>query len=1219
MRVRLDQQRLLAFLAHSRLSQNHWALKLGLSRGHWSEIVNGKHPYPSPKTRERMLEVLGLSFDELFEIEAESPSWADTDFRRAIADRYLIDSELGQGGMGAVYLARDARHGRTVALKVISPEAVSGIGVTQFLREIATVAHLQHPHILPLFDSGEVAGHPFYVMPYIRGGSLRARLQSAIRLPVDEAVALTAGIASALQHAHEASILHCDVKPENILLDGAHAYVMDFGVARKLHAEFLPWAQRKELDLSAGTPAYVSPEQASGENALDTRTDVYSLACVTYEMLTGRTPFEGTTTQAVVARRFIAPPPPLREFAPEVPPLLERAVERGMEFDPRRRPATAAEFSSAVTAAARPASGWLARLSVAVTRGMNRMRRSRRGLTVRFGSVAMESLWQDLRHAVRALRKSPAFTAVVALTLALGIGANTAIFSVVRGVLLKPLPHRDGDRLVYFRHSSDQGSNILFSVPEIRDFRTGAPSLAQIAEYSPTTVILRTDRDAMRLRVGLVTGNYFEVMGLAPVLGRLTRPSDDGPGVPPVMVLTHEFWLRRFGGDSGIVGQRVRVDGSAAEVIGVVQAAPFFPLRMDVLMNMVISPHHIGAAMQEDRRHRMTEVVARMAPGATFDQAATELTTVYTRLSDQYPDAYDRAYHYRAEMIPFKKALGQDAQLTLWLLMGAAAFVMIIAVANVANLTLMRRLRREHELLVRAALGSGTTRLRRLLLAENLVLSVVGAVFGTLIAIVGVPLLVSLANRFSARANEIHLDGPVLAFTLTIAIGVALILSFVTSLPSDRALASVSSGGRRSGGTLRRQRLQRSLVVVQVAVSVVLLAGAGLLTRTMMRLADVKTGLLTEEVLTMRVNLATDRELFVDTTRVGPTRSLFTRIREDIASLPGVEAVSIGTIPLHNSGYQIDVKVENRPLVPGEAAPRADVREASPDYFASAGIPVLRGRAFRATDQGGFDGAFSAPGAAGPGNVTIINQALADRLFPGKDPLGRRITETNRLAQYATTPDNWFTVVGVVGNTHDDGLHMEPRPALYRPQSVARATGGGIIIRAARDVEALATPATAVVKRLAPTAAIENVKTIAEIKDESVAPRRLNAALISSFGVLAVLIAAVGIAGVLAFAVSLRTNEIGIRMSLGADSARVQRMILKEGGTVVVLGLVAGTGLALFASRVVRQLLFGVAPHDPATFASVAVLMAAIGIAACWIPAARAARIDPAVMMRAEQ
>jgi predicted permease len=1207
MRVRLSQQRLLAFLAQSRLSQNHWALKLGLSRGHWSEIVNGKHPYPSPKTRERMLEVLGLPFDELFEIETGIPSWADIDFRRAIADRYLIDSELGQGGMGAVYLARDTRHGRVVAVKVISPEAVSGIGITQFLREIATVAHLQHPHILPLFDSGEAAGHPFYVMPFIRGGSLRARLKAAIRLPVDEAVALTTGIASALQHAHEQRILHCDVKPENILLDGAHAYVMDFGIARKLHTEVFPWMQRRELDLSAGTPAYVSPEQASGEKDLDTRSDVYSLACVVYEMLSGRPPFEGTTTQAVVSRRFIAPPASLREFAPEVPPLLERAVERGMALEPRRRPATPAEFSGAVIAAARPASGGLARLSVAVTRGLSRLRRSRRDLTIRFGSVAMESLWQDLRHAVRALRRSAAFAAVVVITLALGIGANTAIFSVVRGVLLKPLPHKDGDRLVYLRQSSDRGDNMNFSVPEVRDFRTGAKSLAQIAEYSPYGIILRTDREAMRLRAGLVTGNYFEVMGLSPILGRVTRPNDDGPGVPAVIVLTHDLWMRRFGGDSSIVGRMVRADGKSAEVIGVLQPAPFFPLRMDVLMNMVISPHHIGAAMQEDRTHRMTEVVARMAPGATFGQVKAEVAAVYTRLGNEYPTAYDRAYHYRAEVIPFKKALGKDAQLTLWLLMGAAAFVMIIALANVANLTLMRGVRREHEMVVRASLGAGVKRLRRLLLTENLLLSIGGGAIGTLIAIGGVPLLVSLANRYSARASEIRLDAPVLAFTLALSVGAAFLFSYVASLPSEKMLATVSSGGRRGSGSLRRQRLQRALVVVQVAVSVMLLAGAGLLTRTMLRLAEVQTGLQTEEVLTMEIGgLAGGVDTRRDTAAATAARVLFASIRDEIASLPGVEAVAVGSIPLRTGFRSLDLKVEGRPLGVGEAALTVDARFASPSYFTSLGIPLKKGRFFETTDE------------SAPGNVAIVNEMLAERLFPGEDPIGRRIAEANRIAQYASTPDIWFTIVGVVGNTQDEGLAVNPRPSMFYPQFDDDATSGGLVIRARSGVAALTVPAIRAVRRLAPMGTIDKVMTVTQLKEESVAPQRLNAALVSSFGLLAVLIAAVGIAGVLAFSVSARTNEIGIRMSLGADARRVQRMILSEGGVLLAIGLVLGVAGAFLASRAIRGLLFGIAPNDPVTLIGVVATIAAIGIVACWIPALRAARIDPAITMRSE-
>ena len=305
MRVRLKHQALLDLIAGSALSQNHWALKLGLSRGHWSEIVNGKHPFPSARTRIRMLEGFGVAVDELFVVESGGAPWADLDFRRAIADRYSIDRELGQGGMGGVYLARDARHGRTVAIKVISTEIVSGIGLDQFRREISTVARLTHPHILPLFDSGDAAGQPFYVMPWIRGGSLRARLDAKSRLGVHEVTGLASGIAQALDHAHRDGVLHCDIKPENVLLFDAHPFMMDFGIARTLRTEVDEWTFRSEVDLSAGTPAYVSPEQALGEKDLDGRSDVYSLACMTWEMLAGRPAFTGSTTQAIVTRRFL--------------------------------------------------------------------------------------------------------------------------------------------------------------------------------------------------------------------------------------------------------------------------------------------------------------------------------------------------------------------------------------------------------------------------------------------------------------------------------------------------------------------------------------------------------------------------------------------------------------------------------------------------------------------------------------------------------------------------------------------------------------------------------------------------------------------------------------------------------------------------------------------------------------------------------------------------
>jgi len=823
---------------------------------------------------------------------------------------------------------------------------------------------------------------------------------------------------------------------------------------------------------------------------------------------------------------------------------------------------------------------------------------------------SLESIAADLRYALRTLRHSPAFTLVVLITLALGIGANTAIFSVLRGVLFKPLPHRDGDRLVYLRHSMDGPgrANITFSVPEVRDFRNGVRSLAGIAEYSDWSMTLQSEESAVRIPAGLVTGNYFEVMGLSAVLGRLTDPGDDGPGVPPVLVLTHEGWMKRFGGDPGIVGRQVVLDKKPVTVIGVLQPAPFFPTSVDGILNMVASEHHLSSLMVEGRTHRMTEVVARLAPGATLEQVRAEVAAAYARMQGDHKDAYEPASHPRVAVIPFKEVLGERARLTLWLLMGAAVFVLIISAANVVNLTLMRGVRREPELVVRAALGAGAARLRRLLLVENLVLSVTGAMVGLIIAIGGVGLLTSLAARYSPRANEIRLDSTVLGFALALAVFLALLLSFAASLPKEGTLASsISAGiGHSMSGSLRKQRLQRGLVVVQVAVSVMLLAGAGLLTRTMMRLSEVKTGLSSEELLTMYVTLLTTDEAR-NRAADAAAKERYEEMRREMAALPGVVAVAVGSpTPLRSSSVQFEVKAEGRPPPAGQAVPVAELRTADPHYFLAAGIPLLSGRPFSTMD------------ADGSGKVVIVNQTLADLLFPNEDPVGKRIAWTGDVLRFtrAVTGD-WRTVVGVVGRTQDGGLDAEPRPVMFMPFAQFPAFGGGLVIRTDTNASALKEAATRIVRGIAPTALIENVMTIAQYKDHSVAPRRLNAVLISSFGALAVVMAAVGIAGVLAFSVSMRTGEIGIRMSLGADGGTVQRMILREGGVLLALGLAAGVAGAYAAAGLIRGLLFGVAPDDPTTLLGVASLMAAIGILACWIPALRAARVDPAIAMRA--
>lgn len=810
-------------------------------------------------------------------------------------------------------------------------------------------------------------------------------------------------------------------------------------------------------------------------------------------------------------------------------------------------------------------------------------------------------LVSDLRYALRALRAAPGFTLAVVVTLALAIGANTAIFSVVRAVVLKPLPHRDGERLVYLRHAIDGpgGENIAFSVPEILDFREGARTLGGIAEYSSLLYTLEGDGTAERIDVGLVTGNFFDVMGLSPVAGRLLNAGDDGTGVPPVAVLTHQFWMQRFGGDPAIVGKSIRLGGKAVSVVGVVQAAPYFPSRYDALLNMVMSEHHTSAMMVHGRTHRMTEMIARLAPGATPEQARRDVEMVAARARADHPEAYDAGSHHRVTVTPFQQVLGQDARLTLGLLMAAAAFVLVISCANVANLTLMRGVRREQEMVVRTALGAGTGRLRRLLLAENLLLASAGAAVGLVLASAGVQLLVALAERYSPRANEIRLDGMVLAFTVVLTLAIAVLLSYAPALGREGALGALVNGGARVNGGRRRQRLQRALVVAQIAVSVVLLSGAGLLTRTMQRLARVDTGLMTEQVLTMEVPFDFESRSDAD------AKAQFERMRSAIAALPGVEAVGVGSnVPLRASQVQLEVKAEGRVQASGEAMPRAEFRTASPDYFSAAGIPLVRGRAFLATDG---------PDAA---RVVILNATLAEKLFPGRDPIGQRVAWTGDVLQFIGISGDWRTVVGVVGDTRDGGLAAEPLGVMFQPLAQEPLFGGGLAIRATRDPGALAPTVTRLVREIAPRDPIENVKTVPEIRDESVAPRRLNAALVSSFGVLAVIIAAVGIAGVLAFSVSARAKEIGIRLSLGATSGRIQRMVLLEGGMLLGLGLLLGVVGALLAMRAIRGLLFGVEPHDPVTLVAVSLTMLAVGIAACWIPAARAARIDPAEALR---
>src|SRR5688572_19992052 len=734
-----------------------------------------------------------------------------------------------------------------------------------------------------------------------------------------------------------------------------------------------------------------------------------------------------------------------------------------------------------------------------------------------------------MRYALRSLLKSPGFTTLVVLTLALSIGANTAVFSVFRGVLLRSLPHANGEQLIYLQQSAARGGldDVKFSVPEIIDLRNGTTSFTGIAEFSAMPFTLLGGSMPVQVQAGIVSGNYFEVMGLAPVLGRAFAASDDGAAAEPVMMLTYEYWQSAFGGKRDVLDKVFRMNGRSVRIVGVLEPAPPFPGETDVFVNLVTSPHHLDATMVHGRSHRMTDVFARIAPSAALERAQAEVSSVATRMYGEHPENYDAAAGYAVTLTPLREALTANARRTLYLLMAVAALVLLTACANAANLVLTRNIRRERELAVRWAIGADRARLRRILLAETALLALLGTALGLAFAYLGLDLLVAYASRFTTRASEIRIDGGVLLFAAVLASGAAVAFAFAPSVGNSASL--MRTGARSTGG---RPRIQRALIVAQVAASVTVLTAAGLLTRTLMRLNAVDTGVRIEDTLTLEAPADHEGQ------STAQIVTLQEEMRRRIAELPGVTAVGVGlTVPLRENQLKLEIKAEGRPVEPGVPIPMAEYRAATPDYFAAAGMQVVSGRNFAATDR------------AGSGPVAIVNQALAERLFGRDDPIGRRVAWTGQvLSAIGMKDDAWRTIVGVVNDTRDNGPDEEPPLVLFHPhaQNDLGYFPGAFVIRAAA-APTLAPRVQQIINELAPEQPVLRVATLAQIRAENLLAERLNTFLVLTLGALALVIAAVGLAGVLSFFISQRTAEIGIRMSLGAAPARILAMVLSDG------------------------------------------------------------------------
>jgi len=827
----------------------------------------------------------------------------------------------------------------------------------------------------------------------------------------------------------------------------------------------------------------------------------------------------------------------------------------------------------------------------------------RRALST-FGSVArikddvrdtwlsrfVETIAQDVRYGARSLRRNPGFALTVIVTMALGIGANTAIFSVVNAVLLRPLPFANGDRLVVLHQQRPLAGieDTGFSYQEILDYRTQAHSLDGVVEFHDMWFILLGRPEPERVATGVVSAGFFDVLGVKPIFGRTFVESDDVPGAPAVLVLSYKYWQRSFGGDPSVVGRVFRMNDRPHQVIGVLPDVPQYPLEVDVYMPTSACPFRSNPRMVNEREARMMQAFARIRPEVTLEKARADLDIVAAGLQARYPETYRKADGYRTIAVPLHQELTRSFRTTLLVLLGTAAFVLLIVCASVANLTVARMARRQREIAIRSVLGAGRGRLARQLLTESALLALVGGAVGLALAAWGLDLLVAFAQRFTTRASEIGIDRMVLLYTLLVSTATGLVFGSVPAFTGGFANSAGARDGTRT--TQASHSVRSALIVIQVAASFMLLIGAGLTIRTLVNLQRVDPGFKTDNLLTMRIDLNFSKY------REDAIPAFWQAFEDKVRAEPGVLGVGGGgTFPLNDQNvFAGTLRIEGRDTQPGGPRPRVNYHVASPEYFSTIGQPIVSGRPFTRSDHGREN------------PVVIVNQTMARHFWPGQDPIGRRISAGD---------DNWSTIVGVVGDT----LQRLDEPAsddIYLPIFQGRQLSTNWIVRSSVDPKVMERQVRAALRSLDPDQPVDHFRTIAEVRAASLQPPRLTAALLGLFALLALIITSAGIAGVIALSVNQRTQEFGIRMALGAQRANVLRMVLGQGLRLVVIGLAIGLAGALVLTRVLSTLLFGVQPTDVLTYLAVSTVLVAVAALACFLPARRAASVDPMVALR---
>jgi putative ABC transport system permease protein len=812
----------------------------------------------------------------------------------------------------------------------------------------------------------------------------------------------------------------------------------------------------------------------------------------------------------------------------------------------------------------------------------------------------MRTLLQDLRYAVRTLSKTKSFTLAAVLALALGIGANSAIFSVANAVLLRPLPYSEPERLVMISGDLRKPGldDIGASAAEFNDYKEQSHSFERLAYYTEGGFNLSGGGAAEPERItgAYVSGELFPLLGVGPARGRTFTAEEDRSGHDQVIVLSHRLWQRQFSSDSSIVGRSLEVNGKSMTVIGIMPEDFQFPDRdIELWKPIALDAEDVG---EKNRGSHYLEIIGRLRPGVSLPQAQTEIKAIAARIGAAHPDQYDQGFG--AKVISRHEQVVGSVRPILLILLGAVGFVLLIACANVANLLFARSATREREMAIRTALGAGRWRIIRQLLTESLLLSTVGGSLGLLLALWGVDLLVGLAPDSIPRLSEIGLDIRVLGFTLLVSLVTGVLFGLLPALRLSKPdlQESLKDGARGAGESFRRQRMRNLLVVAEVALSLVLLVGAGLMIKSFMRVQQIDPGFNPDHVLTMRFSLPQ-----VKYTEPKQQRAFFQQLESRIKALPGVESVgAVSFLPLSNTGNNRSFAIEGQ----GRISPNVQFRMVSPDYFQAIGMVLRRGRQLTDQDREG-----TLP-------VAVINEEMARTFLAGQDPLGHRI----KLGD-ADSPFPWLSIVGVVGDVKHNGLEAEVKPQMYVPYQQPPLPGFNVTsmflaVRSNVEPGTLAAAVRREVYALDQDQPVADIKTMNERLDESGAPRRFNMLLLTIFAALALLLAMVGIYGVMSYSVTQRTHEIGVRVALGAQSRDVLKLIVGQGMLLALIGVGLGLAGAFALTRLMTSLLFGVSPSDPLTFVSVALVLAAVALFACLIPARRATRVDPMEALRYE-